>query len=184
MPRAYEPELGDHGRSAAGPVQHLVRAVSSLDEPRAGQARHADRLHRPLALRGRDGLRRPLLAADPSDRQTFRKGRNNASDRRARRTGQPLGDRRGRRGPQGDSARAGNAGRFRAAGRGGRAARHGDRAGHRVSVLARPSLCQRASRVVPASARRHDPICREPAEEIPGYLSVRFRVGRLARPVA
>ena len=52
--------------------------------------------------------------------RTFRKGRNNALVAARRRAGQPLGDRRGRGGPQGDPARAGNAGRFRAPGRGGR----------------------------------------------------------------
>ena len=52
-------------------------------------------------------------------------------------------------------------------------ARVGD--GHRVPMLARPSLRARASRVVPQAARRHDPVRREPAEEISGHLSVRFR---------
>ena len=64
----YEPELGivvDRRRAA---VQHLVRDVSPFDEQHGGKARNVCRLHRPLALRRRDGLRRPLFAADPSDR--------------------------------------------------------------------------------------------------------------------
>ena len=40
-----------------------------------------------------------------------------------------------------------------------------------------------ASRMVQASARRQRAIRGEPAEEIPGHLSVRFRERRLARPV-
>ena len=39
---------------------------------------------------------------------------------------------------------------------------------------------KRASGLVPAAARRHDQVRGEPAEEIPGHLSVRLRVGRLA----
>ena len=57
-------------------------------------------------------------------------------------------------------------------------ARHRDRARHRVPVRARPSVRERASGVVPLAARRHDPVRREPAEEVPGHLSVRLRVAR------
>ena len=39
----------------------------------------------------------------------------------------------------------------------------------------------RAPGVVPAPARRHDQVRREPAEEVPGHLPVRLRVRRLAR---
>ncbi len=55
----------------------------------------------------------------------------------------------------------------------------GDRAGHRLPVLARPPLRPRASRVVPAPARRHDQVRREPAQEVPGHLPDRLRVRRL-----
>ena len=61
--------------------------------------------------------------------------------------------------------------------------RHRDRARHRVPVRARPSVRDAASGVVPAAARRQRPVRRESAEEIPGHLSVRLRVRRLARAV-
>ncbi len=52
-------------------VQHLVRDVSAIDKPSARQARNSGRLHRPVALRRGDGLRRPLFAANPPDRTNF-----------------------------------------------------------------------------------------------------------------
>ena len=61
--------------------------------------------------------------------------------------------------------------------------RHRDRAGHRVPVRARPSVRQRASGVVPLAARRHHPVRREPAEEVPGHLPVRLRERGLAGAV-
>ena len=67
---------------------------------------------------------------------------------------------------------------FRRAGRGRARARHRDRARHRLPVLARPPVGQRAPGVVPAPARRHDPVRREPAQEVPGHLPVRLRDAR------
>jgi hypothetical protein len=46
--------------------------------------------------------------------------------------------------------------------------------------LAGPPLRQGAPRVVPAAARRHDQVRREPAEEVPGHLPDQLRVARLA----
>ena len=59
--------------------------------------------------------------------------------------------------------------------------RHGPRPG--VPVLARPPVGQRAPRVVPPSARRHDPVRGEPAEALSGHLPARLRVPGLARAV-
>ena len=53
--------------------------------------------------------------------------------------------------------------------------RHRGRARHRLPGLARPPVGQGAPRVVPRAARRHHPVRREPAQEIPGHLPVRFR---------
>ena len=59
-----------------------------------------------------------------------------------------------------------------------------DRARHRLPGLARSPLRHGTSGVVPASPRRHDQVRGEPAEEIPGHLPVRLRVGGLAGAVA
>ena len=48
----------------------------------------------------------------------------------------------------------------------------------RAAVLARPSLGRRAPRVVPPPARRHHPLRREPAEEVPGHLPDQLLAGR------
>ena len=113
--------------------------------------------------------------------RAFRKGPNNAPERRARRPGQPVGDRRGRGRPHRGAPRARH-GRRRARPRGrGDGERHRDRARPRLPVLARPPLGHRAPRVVPPPARRHDPVRREPAEEVPGHLPARLRERRLAR---
>ena len=63
--------------------------------------------------------------------------------------------------------------------------RPGHRAGarHRVPVHARPPVGHRAPDVVRPPARRHDPVRREPAEEVPGHLPARLRERRLAGPV-
>ena len=85
-----------------------------------------------------------------------------------------------RRRPQSDSSRTRHDGRFRRLVNAAREARHRNCAGHRVSMLARPSLCARASRMVSQAARRDDSIRRESAEEVSGHLSVRFRNRSLA----
>ena len=54
-------------------------------------------------------------------------------------------------------------------------ARHGARPRPRLPVLSRPSMGARAPRVVPAPRRRHDPLRREPAEEVRGHLPSRLR---------
>ena len=106
--------------------------------------------------------------------RAFRKGPNNALTAGPDDPGQPLGHRRPRRWSHGHSSRAGHARRFRSPGRAARGTGHRDRARYRLSVLARPSLCPRASRMVPASPGRHHQIRREPSQEVPGHLSHRF----------
>ena len=66
-----------------------------------------------------------------------------------------------------------------------RARRSASRSRSTSRSSARPTIrtCKRASGVVPQAARRHDPVRREPAEEVPGHLSVRLRDRRLARAV-
>ena len=50
---------------------------------------------------------------------------------------------------------------------------------HRLPVHARSSVGDAASRVVHHTRRRHDPVRREPAQEVPGHLPAQLRVGRL-----
>ena len=61
--------------------------------------------------------------------------------------------------------------------------RHGDGAGHRAAVLARPPLRQRAPAVVQAPPGRQHSLRREPAQALPGHLPHRLRDRRLAGAV-
>ena len=105
----------------------------------------------------------PEQRADARGRTT--RAARGRSARRGRPHGGPPGARHARRTSSGWSAAA-------------RDARDRGRARHRVPVLARPPVGARASGVVPAPARRHDPVRREPAEEVPGHLPVRLRDAR------
>ena len=60
---------------------------------------------------------------------------------------------------------------------------HGGRARLRDAMLARSSVAQAASGMVQAAARRHDPLRREPAEEIPGHRQSGFLLRRPHRAV-
>ena len=112
--------------------------------------------------------------------RAFRKGPNNTLTPGPDDPGSSLGDRRARGRAQGGPPRARHAGRLRPPGRRRPQAEPGDRARHRLPVLAGPSLRQGASRLVPPSAGRHDQVCREPAQEVSGHLSDRLRVRGLA----
>ena len=116
--------------------------------------------------------------------RTNRKGANNALAARPRRPRLALGHRRERRRARRDPSESRDDRRLPQPRRGGEEARNRGRSRHRVSMLARPSLCAGASRVVPPPARRHDPIRRESAEEVRGHLSVRLRDERLAGALA
>ena len=114
---------------------------------------------------------------------TQRKGRNNTDHAGVRRHRQPVGDRGARRRAHRGAPRARHRRRRHQARR--RLPRPGHRAGarHRVPVHARPPVGHRAPGVVRPPARRHDPVRREPAEEVPGHLPARLRERRLAGPV-
>ena len=168
-------------RARARAVRRVVRDVPALGRHRSRRA--APRSRKPSALlpyvaaMGFDVLYLPPI--HPIGR-SFRKGREQLADAGARRSRQPVGDRRRGGRPHGDRARARHARRLRSLRRSA-ARRTGSRSRSTSrSRLARSSLGARASRVVPPSSRRHDQVRREPAEEIPGHLSVRLRVGGLA----
>ena len=65
-----------------------------------------------------------------------------------------------------------------------RARRHGAGPRHRVQLLTRPSVGDVASRLVRHPPRRHDPVRREPSEEVRGHLPARLRDVRLAGALA
>ena len=101
--------------------------------------------------------------------KTNRKGPQQQSDGAARRSGQPLRNRRRGRRPRRNPSGARRLRRLRASGRGGARTWARGRARLRHPVLARPSLDQGASRMVRLAAGRHDQVRREPAEEIRGH---------------
>ncbi len=113
----------------------------------------------------------------------FRKGRNNTTEAQPGDPGSPwaIGANGGR--AQSDPSRAGHAGGFPASGASCAGSRSGDRAGHCLPGIGRPSLPGRTPGVVPQAAGRHDPIRGESAQEVPGHLPVRLRVLGLARAV-
>ena len=118
------------------------------------------------------------------DRPHPPQGREQRARRRARRPGQPVGHRRRRgrphRGRIRSSARSTDFDRF--VSRGERLG-HGDRAGLRHPVLARPSLGARAPGVVLPPARRHHQVRGEPAQEVPGHLPAQLRRRRPGEPL-
>ena len=162
-----------------GPLQRLVRDVPALQRPASGKHgtfRDCEARLPYVAGMGFDVLYLPPIHPIGT---AFRKGPNNALERRTRRRREPVGDRRARRAatrpstPSSARSTTSSAWSTKA-----RRARHRDRARHRLPVLARPSLRARAPGVVPQPAGRHDPVRREPAQEVPGHLSVRLRDAR------
>ena len=167
------------GRARPGPVQRVVRAVPPLDggrgdRPRCRPPRHPPRRRRPAPLRRRHGVRRALPPTDPPHRDHGTEGTEQPAGR-ARRRRQPLGDRRGGRGPHRRPPRPRDDGRPAGARRRRCRRRHlrGPRPG--VPVRTGPSLGHRAPDVVQAPARRHDQARREPAEAVRGHLPARLR---------
>ena len=138
-----------------------------------GAPRHVSRLRGAAAVRRRDGLRRAVPAADPSDRARAAQGHEQRARRRARRRRAARGrSARPRAGTRRSIRQLGTLEDFRRLVSAAARARHRDRARHRVPVRARPSLRQAS---IPEWFRwRPDgtrPVRREPAEEVPGHLS-------------
>ena len=138
------------------------------------------RRHRPPAVRRRAGLRRPLPAADPSDRPPVPQGRATTTPRSS--AGDPgspwaIGGAEG--GHTAVHPELGTLDDFDAPREGG-ARRAASRSRSTSPSRLRPTT--RGSREHPrwfrAPPRRHDPLRREPAQEIPGHLPVRLRDAR------
>ena len=136
------------------------------------------------ALRRADGLRRPLPAAHPPDRRHQPQGPQQQPGGAPRATRQPVGHRQRRRVATKPSRRSSARWQTSAAWSKRRAEpRHGDRAGHRASVLARPPLRQRAPEWFKHRPDGSIQLRREPAQEVPGHLPDRLRDRGLAGAV-
>ena len=105
---------------------------------------------------------------------SFRKGKNNTTTPAADDPGSPwaIGSPLG--GHKAIHPELGTLADFQPFSEGGRAVRHRDCPGHRLPVRPGPPLCQGAPGVVQEAPGRHHPVRREPAQEIPGHLPVRF----------
>ena len=114
--------------------------------------------------------------------RSFRKGPQQRARRRARRSRQPVGDRLGRGRPHGGRAGARHPRRLRP-----RSSTPRERLGLEIAldIAFQCSPDHPWVREHPEWFRhrpgRHDQVRREPAEEVPGHLSARLRVRRLAR---
>ena len=162
----------------------LVRALPALGVARrpAGTARS------PTARRGCPTSRRWASTCSTCRRSirsaaSRRKGRNNALDAAPDDVGSPwaIGARgRAQGDPPASSARSRTSAAWCAA-----AGEHGLEIALDIAFQCAPDhpYVARAPGVVPRAARRHDPVRREPAEEVPGHLSVRLRDRRLAGAV-
>ncbi len=170
---------------ASGPAS--ARGTSCSRAPRRpSRARHGtfrdveDR----LAVRRRHGLRRAVPAADPPDRPQLPQGPQQRTPLPGPTTRAARGRSAPRRAATERSTRSSARSRTSATSSARPRARHRDGARHRLPVRARSS---RTSREHPewfrAPARRHDPVRREPAEEVPGHLPLRLRDRAVARAV-
>ena len=178
------PDPRRHGRARAGPLRRLVRDVPPVVLARARPARHVPGRRGAAALRRRRwGSTSSTCRRSTRSAGAFRKGPNNTLTPGPDDPGSPWaigGPEGGHKAIHPELGTLDDFDRLVAAAQ---RAGHRDRAGHRLPVLARPPLRPRAPRVVPAPARRHDQVRREPAQEVPGHLPDRLRVRRLAGPL-
>ena len=158
----------------AVPPRRLVRAVPALglpDPARHGTLRDVAALVPDVAELGFDVLYLPPI--HPIGR-TNRRGSNNVPSAGPDDPGSPwaIGSAEG---PHRHPPRARHVRRLRAPPGRAEAPRHGVGHGPGLPVLSRPPLGDGASRVVPASRRRDDPLRREPAQDLRGHLPPRLR---------
>ena len=186
--RAIEPHrvhglrrhLARMGRSPARTVLGVVRAVPAVGIVGSDATRHTRRRHRPVAVHRGDGVRRPLPAADPPDRDESSQGPQQRDNDARPGSGQPVGDRWRRWWPHRRASGPRHRRRCRSARRGGADPRPRDRARPGVPDVARPSVGARAPGLVPSPFRRDDRVRREPAEAVRRHLPARLRHGATA----
>ncbi len=145
------PLVVDRGRAQFSTWYEMFPRSASPEPGRHGTFRDCEAR---LPVRRRDGVRRPLPAADPPDRARQPQGPEQRARRGPDGHRQPMGDRRGGGRAQGDPPGARHARGLPATGRRGARARHRGGARHRLPVRARPSLREGSTRS--GSARRPD----------------------------
>ena len=160
---------------APGGLQHVVRVVSPLPRPRSAGTAHSTTASD--CCRRSRGWASTCSICRPSTRSArpHRKGRNNSTTAGPNDPGSPWAIGSSLGGHKAIHPELGTLEDFQRLVRRAARARAGDRDGPGVSVLARSSVRDRASRVVPLAARRDGPVRREPAEEISGHPSAEFR---------
>ena len=182
----YARVLRGRRRARARAVRRVVRDVPALGRHRSDRA--ARRSRKPQ--RGCPTSRRWASTSSTCRRsirsaRSFRKGRNNSLTPRPGDPGSPWAigaDEGGHTAVEPGLGTLDDFDRFVA--RGARATTSRSRStsrSRRRPII--PTSSEHPS-VVPPSPRRHDQVRREPAEEIPGHLPVRLRVGRLAGALA
>ena len=161
---ASEPAAG-RGRPAASALRRLVRAVPALVGRPGGRRARSSR-GSPSSASTSSTCRRSTRSATPTARAA-----NNALHRRARRPGLARGRSATRPAATTRSTpSSARRGRSRSLTQDRRRARDRHRARLRDPVLGRPSVAERAPRVVPPPPRRHAQVRREPAQALPGHL--------------
>ncbi len=162
------PVVVDRERARFGAWYELFPRSCSSEPGRHGTFKDVEERLPYVAAMGFDVLYLPPI--HPIGR-THRKGRNNATVAEPEDVGSPWAIGAAEGGHKAVHPAAGDARGFRRPGPVRPGPRDRDRAGHRLPVLAGPPVRDGAPRVVPDAPGRHDPVRREPAEEIPGHLS-------------
>ena len=139
---------------------------------------------KPAPRHCRDGVRRRLPHPHPPHRHGVSQGQEQHPRRGRGRPRRPLRHWQRRRRPRRDRTGSGHPRRLPILRRQGRIARHGGRPRRRSASLPGPSLGQGAPGVVHHPPRRHHPLRRKPAQEVPGHLPPQLRHPRLARALA
>ena len=170
------------GRSRTRPFRRLVRNVPAIVGTGPDPQRDVPRSRDAPAAR-----RREWASTSSTFRRSIRSARASGRAAAIRSTAgsQAIPAVRGRSAPKPAGTKrwspARHARRLRPFRRRSQAARPRGRARHRLSVFAGSPLRSRASGVVSPSSRRNDQVRREPAQEVPGHLSVRLRDAKRGR---
>ena len=169
---------GRRRRSRPGALLEPGTSCSPAPRRRTRRATERSRTSSTGSTTCRPGLRRPVPAAHPSDRhdhsaraRTTRRAPSPATRACPGRSAAPTGGHTAVHPELGDARRTSTRWSKRRASAASRS---------RSTSPSRPRPTTRGSREHPswfrAAPRRHDPVRREPAEEIPGHLPVRLRV--------
>ena len=182
---ALRPRARAHRRPRARALLDVVRVLSALRGGRAGRARHVrDREAAACRTSRQMGFDVVYLPPIHPIGRAQPQGQEQRAHGRRRRVGQPVGDRRR---PRAGTRRASaSSARWRISGSSAAPRERRHRVALDIAFQCSPDHPVRAgaSAVVQAAARRQRAVRGEPAEEIPGHLSVRLRERRLGVAVA